>query len=233
MVIPAGIVSALAFVFLFVAVSHNQSSSSDTTLVVATTKDLTAAHQISSADVTTVSIPSSDANDSYFKDPQKLVNQYMAIKVTAGTLLVNSMVLPAPAAAGLTLTPLDVPVGDVAISIPFDPTRDIGGYVQAEDRIDIYVQQPSGELHTGFQDVRVLRVGSLTQTAGSPTVLVVDLPRQKALDLVYLLNSTTNPASGSTTSIVKYALRSRPSYGAGTLPDKPVGAGTLTTLPDG
>lgn len=216
-VLPAVVVSIAGFAL---ALAVPGRGTGDTTEVVAAQTTLDASAKIASGDLKFVPLPTSQVTPGvYFTDPNTVVGQYLAVKVPAGTPLVSSMVVPDTAPAAVVRNkPLDIKAGDVALSIPFDDARGVGGFVQPEDHLDVLVSV-NGVLRYGIQDVRVLRVGAADQATGAaPTVLVVELPRTEAAVLTYLLSAPGNNA------VVKYALRPHDAYGTGPISGPDVNA---------
>jgi len=99
---------------------------------------------------------------------------YASTTIFAGLPILSSMVTTsaasaAPAAAGL---PAVLPAGYVAVSLPYAPGASggtgagTGGYIQALDRVDILVYNPTGTtLYWAYQKVLVLAVG---ESSGAP-----------------------------------------------------------------
>jgi Flp pilus assembly protein CpaB len=136
---------------------------------------------------------------------------YASTTIFAGLPILSSMITTsaasaAPAAAGL---PAVLPHGYVAVSLPYAPGSSsgtgegTGGYIQALDRIDILVYNPTGTtLSWAYQNVLVLAVGESSgapaasagaspAAAGTATpLLMVELPAQDAAALTAASDAT-------------------------------------------
>ncbi len=167
-----------------------------------------------------VPYPSTAVTGDNLTSISQAVGKFVGVRLNAGAVVLTSE-LEASDTSAVART---LKSGDVAISIPFDETKGVGGYVQAEDRIDIICDPGDGKVMTCFRNVRVLRSGSLSQIvvpspavvgpvgpAASPTpsgptpvsgaqVLVVELSHDEAERVSQLLSG------GKTGSIVRYAL---------------------------
>ena len=127
---------------------------------------------------------------------------YAAIAIPAGTVLVSSMVTTSPAAAQAPAlgASFSLESGQVALALPYSLSagqavngQGTGGYIQAGDQVDILVEidpvpNPNnvlGNLYWEAENVPVLAVG---QKGGgsSPSLIMVELPRQLAAHLSYL-----------------------------------------------
>jgi hypothetical protein len=152
------------------------------------------------------------------------VNKFLAVGVTKNTpLTANLLVADAASAksAALTVQPLDIAPGNVAMAIPTDggggssnkPSPDVvsvGQWIQPEDHIDMIIDTGNGSLRYGFQDVRVLKVGTFSASAaggsnGSATILIVELQRAQAEEMAYLIANKTSAGGGP--HIISYVLR--------------------------
>jgi Flp pilus assembly protein CpaB len=163
---------------------------------------------------------------STISDPNVALNKYVSVPLAAGQPVFQSFLLSTAPSASNTVTraPLPIDSGSEAMSVPFSPNQDVGGYIQPEDHIDILVTTPDGVVHYGFQDVRVLRVnapastGSSTaatscaeaQTAGG--TLVVELTPEKVAALSYIYASACVPN-------VRFVLRPSTADKTGALPN--------------
>jgi len=166
------------------------------------------------------------------------VGQVPNVPLTAHSAITQSVLQSAQVAP---LGELSITDGDVAMAIPTSggttyssaDLENVGNYVQPEDHIDILIADATGTIRYAFQDVRVLRVGDNTGAAAvpanggaataaapslTPTVLIVELPRNQAELMTYLISrpTTTVDANGKPIGpqdmIVKYVLRPRDAY---------------------
>ncbi len=169
---------------------------------------------------------------------------YASTTIFAGLPVLSSMVTTsaasaAPAAAGL---PAVLPSGYVAVSIPYAPEASsgtgegTGGYIQALDRIDILVYNPTGTtLYWGYQKVLVLAIGqgsgsaataapssagaaasSSAASSSTSALLMVELPAQDAAALI---------AATDNSDVLQYLIVSSNDYPtAGASPVPAIGA---------
>ena len=258
-VVLAGVVIALVAFGLSLYVSHSgssNSSSSGQTVPVAVAKvDLLQGAQITSDVISIVPYPASQAPANSSPDGSVLVNKFLAVGVSRNQpLTTNLLVADANAAksAALTVQPLDIHPGYVAVAIPVDggsstdksaPEQvSVGMWIQPEDHIDMIVDNGQGALRYAFQDVRILKVGTGGANGASSaggTVFVVELPRAQAEEMAFLVSKHSD-VSGPIPHIVSYVLRGIKDKGAGYLDDanptqpatkdQPVTVGTFNAL---
>jgi Flp pilus assembly protein CpaB len=241
-VVLAGVVIALVAFGLSLYVSHsgsgNTSSSGQTVPVAVAKVDLLQGAQITSDDISIVPYPASQVPAGSSTDGGAVLNKFLAVGVSHNQpLTTNLLVADANSAktAALTVQPLDIHPGYVAVAIPVDgggstdkspPEQvSVGLWIQPEDHIDIIVDNGSGSLRYDFQDVRVLKVGTGggssggTGGASAATVFVVELPRAQAEEMAFLVGKHSDGGSVPTPHIVSYVLRGVKDKGAGYLDD--------------
>ncbi|GAC1344900.1 MAG: hypothetical protein NVSMB29_18830 [Candidatus Dormibacteria bacterium] len=177
--------------------------------------------KLTSEEVRLVPYPANAVTGDNVTNLRQAVGKFISVRLNPGAVILSSELEASDTSAvARTLKP-----GDVAISIPFDEVKGVGGYVQAEDRIDIICDPGDAKVMTCFHNVRVLRSGSLSQVAAPPPaggppiaapaapttqagptpvsgalVLVVELSHPDAERVSQLL------AGGKGGSIVRYAL---------------------------
>jgi Flp pilus assembly protein CpaB len=238
-VVLAGVVIALVAFGLSLYVSHSGSSNSSSgqTVPVAVAKvDLLQGAQITQSDISIMPYPASQVPSGSSPDGSSVVNKFLAVGVSQNQPLTgNLLVADANTAksAALTVQPLDIHPGYVAMAIPVgggggsgSPPEQVsvGMWIQPEDHIDMLVDNGAGAVRYAFQDVRILKVGtgssadSTSSGGGSATVFVVELPRAQAEEMAYLVGSHST-AGGATPHIVSYVLRGIKDKGAGYLDD--------------
>jgi Flp pilus assembly protein CpaB len=236
-IVLVGVVIALVAFGLSLYVSHNGSSnasSSGQTVPVAVAKtDLLQGSQITQDSLSIVQYQQSQVPAGYSPDGTGLVNKFLSVGVTKNTpLTANLLVADANSAkaAALTVQPLDIHPGFVAMAIPADggggtankPSPDIvsvGMWIQPEDHIDMIIDSGQGSVRYSFQDVRVLKVGDQAAAgaaSGAATIFVVELQRAQAEEMAYLIASKTdlNGQNGGP-HIISYVLRGTKDKGAG------------------
>jgi Flp pilus assembly protein CpaB len=261
-IVLVGVVIALVAFGLSLYVSHsgssNASSSGQTVPVAVAKGDLIQGSQITQDVISVVQYQQNQVPAGYSPDGAALLNKFLSVGVSKNTpLTANLLVADANAAksAALTVQPLDIHPGFVAIAIPADggggtadkPSPEIvsvGMWIQPEDHIDVIIDSGQGSVRYAFQDVRVLKVGSQAAAGGattSATVFVVELPRAQAEEMSYLIAKKTD-LQGATGGphILSFALRGTKEKGTGYLDiadpnvpakkDAPVSAQTFNAL---
>lgn len=226
-----GLVLAAAAFGLSLYVSKSGSGTGAATgqqvgVVVAKT-DLAQGTQLTPDVLTTKAYPADSAPTGAVTDVNALVSKYLSIAVTQNTPLTAALLVNDAASAktaALSLTPLDIHAGNVALAIPVGGTgggnspelQTFGMYVQPEDRFDVLVDDGQGHVRYAFQDVRVLKVGAYTASGnGGASVLVVEMSRAEAEAMSFLLEHSGQPQQPS---VVKYVLRPSPKATAGPTP---------------
>lgn len=186
-------------------------------------------------------------------DINAVAGKYLSIAVTQNTPITAALLVNDAASAktaALSMTPLDVHAGDVALAVPVGGAggantpelQTFGLYVQPEDHFDVLVDDGKGNVRYAFQDIRVLKVGSYSATGnGAATVLVVEMSRAEAEAFSFLLEKSGQPGQPT---VVKYVLRPNPKATPGPTPnyidtapfnppgkqDTPVNANSFNTL---
>jgi Flp pilus assembly protein CpaB len=230
-IVLVGVVIALVAFGLSLYISHNgssNSSSSGSTVPVAVAKtDLIQGSQITSDAISIAQYPQSQVPAGYSPDGASVLNKFIAVGVSKNTPLTASLLVAdanSAKQAALTVQPLDIHPGYVAIAIPADggggsPDKaspdivSVGGWFQPEDHIDMIIDTGQGSVRYAFQDVRVLKVGTNTGAAAGgasagATVFIVELPRAQAEEVAYLIAKKTD-LQGNTGGqhILSYVLR--------------------------
>lgn len=186
-------------------------------------------------------------------DVNAVAGKYLSIAVTQNTPITAALFVNDAASAktaALSLTPLDIHAGDVALAIPVGGAgganspelQTFGLYVQPEDHFDVLADDGRGNVRYAFQDIRVLKVGAYSATgSGAPTVLIVEMSRAEAEAFSFLLEKSGQP---NQPTVVKYVLRPNPKATPGPTPnyvdtppfnppakqDSPVNANSFNTL---
>lgn len=227
-IVLVGVVIALVAFGLSLYISHNgssNSSSSGATIPVAVAgQDLLQGSQITQGEISIVQYAQNQVPAGYSPDGASLLNKFLAVGVTKNTPLTANLLVASSAAASsaaLTVQPLDIHPGYVAMAIPTDggggssnkPSPDVvsvGAWVQPEDHIDMIIDAGNGSVRYAFQDIRVLKVGDYSaSTAGAAssggTVFIVELPRAQAEEMAYLIANKSS--SGGGPHILSYVLR--------------------------
>ena len=180
--------------------------------VAVASRDINAADQLGSSNVEVTQFSEKSLPPGTSDSVAAVTGQFAKVTIPKGSVLVSSLLTgEQPVVTSGTPGPtLPLKQGDVAISIPYDPDKGAGGFIQANDHIDI-VLDTGATIHYGFQDVRVLSVG--TPAGGSGLALTVELPRQKALALAFYVDRVSG--GSNSTSTLRYVLRSTSDAGAG------------------
>jgi Flp pilus assembly protein CpaB len=239
-VVLVGAAIALVAFGLSLYVSHsgggNAANTGQTVPVAVAKVDLLQGAQITPDEITVVPYPATQVPVGSSPDGSSLLSKFLAVGVSRNQPLTgNLLVADANSArtAALTVQPLDIHPGYVAMAIPLDgggATADkstpdqvsVGLWIQPEDHIDAIINGPGTGVRYAFQDLRVLKVGDQASTGstggGGATVFVVEVPRAQAEELAYLINPKTD-AQGQTGGphIIAYVLRGIKDKGAGYL----------------
>src|SRR5207245_141375 len=130
------------------------SGSSQQVSVVVAKVDLAQGTQLTADVLTTKQYPADSAPVGSVNDPVSLVKKYLTIAVSQNTpLTANMLVVDAASAktAALSLTPLDIHTGNVALAIPVGGSgnstpelQTFGLYVQPDDHFDVIVDDGRG-----------------------------------------------------------------------------------------
>jgi Flp pilus assembly protein CpaB len=225
--VVAALIAAASVVLLVTYVSSQTTSTASnstaprasTTRAVVATADLNAGDRLSAANVAVQDFPTSGlplgGAAFYFTDVNKLLSppQYASSKLPRGALILATLLVAQPASTTVE-APIDISTAnDVAIAVPFDESKGAGGFVQPEDHLDILVDDNTTSVQYAFQDVRVIKVGGHAEqgvTAGTANLLLVELPREHAAVLAYLIDRGFN---------IRYVIRPHDQFGKGPLPN--------------
>jgi Flp pilus assembly protein CpaB len=239
-IVLVGVVIALVAFGLSLYVSHSGSgsaASSGQTIPVAVAKtDLLQGSQITPDSITVVQYAAAQVPVGASPDGASLVNKFLSVGITKNTPLTPSLLVVDANAAkvtALTVQPLDIHPGFVAMAIPTDggggsadkaspEIVSVGMWVQPEDHLDFIVDTGLGSVRYAFQDVRVLKVGNQASAAGgatgSATVFVVELPRAQAEEMAYLISKKTDiQGAAGGQHIISFVLRGTKEKGTGYL----------------
>lgn len=195
--------------------------------VVVAKTDLTQGTQLTADVLTTKAYSADSAPAGAVTDINAVAGKYVSITVTQNTPITPALLVNDAASAktaALSLTPLDIHAGNVALAIPVGGAgggstpelQTFGLYVQPEDHFDVLVDDGKGNVRYAFQDVRVLKVGAYSATgSGAATVLVVEMSRAEAEAMSFLLEHSGQPQQPT---VVKYVLRPNPKATPGPTP---------------
>lgn len=142
-------------------------------------------------------------------------NYYAVVPITPNTVITQDLVSVNRANQSPTFGNLNLPAGDVAISIPITAQEAVAGYLQAGDRIDIVGVDSKGNTDFTFEDLPVISVGapstsaSASSSSASGGLIVLQLTRSQALGVSEMVKDG---------SIYTIALRSSADFGHGYVP---------------
>jgi Flp pilus assembly protein CpaB len=238
-IVIVGVVIALVAFGLSLYVSHsgsgNAAGAGQTVPVAVAKTDLLQGSQITADSITVVPYAVAQVPVGASPDGASLVNKFLSVGITKNTPLTPNLLVAdakAAAAAALTVQPLDIHPGFVAMAIPTDggggsadkaspEIVSVGMWVQPEDHIDFVVDTGQGSVRYAFQDVRVLKVGNQAASAAggaSATVFVVELPRAQAEEMAYLISKKTDlQGAAGGQHIISFVLRGTKDKGTGYL----------------
>jgi Flp pilus assembly protein CpaB len=229
MVVLGLVLAAAAFgLSLMVSKSGNgtgSGSGQQVSVVVAKT-DLAQGTQLTPDVLTIKSYSVDSAPAGAVTDSTTVLRKYLSIAVTQNTPITpNLLVVDAASAktAALSLTPLDIHAGNVALAIPVGgggnsspELQTFGLYVQPDDHIDVIIDDGRGNVRYAFQDIRILKVGSYSASGnGAANVLVVEMSRSAAEAMSFLLEKSGQPLQPT---VLKYVLRPKSTATAGPTP---------------
>ncbi|MGA7088903.1 MAG: RcpC/CpaB family pilus assembly protein [Candidatus Dormiibacterota bacterium] len=142
-------------------------------------------------------------------------NYYAVVPIAPNTVITHDLVSVNRATQSPTFGNLNLPAGDVAISIPITSQEAVAGYLQAGDRIDIIGVNSTGATQFTFEDLPVISVGAPSTTTGGASsssaggLIVLQLTRSQALGVSEMVRDG---------AIYTIALRSSADSGHGYVP---------------
>jgi SAF domain len=241
--IVIGVILAAAAAIGVFLIGRNGSGSGNSVTVVVSTKAIQAGTQVTSDEVTTQSVDQSVVPTGSPSDVNSVIGKQFVNAVAPNTIITQSLFVTTTSvvAASSDTLPAITP-GFVAMAIPAAPAGQpfsnggpftlgstsgdqvsAGYYIAAGDHIDILVDNGNG-VNFAFQDVRVLKAGAPSATVGAAvTYYVVELPRNQAEMMTYILVHSVTPSKTDSTQpantqpgypqIVKYVIRPTSEYG--------------------
>lgn len=220
------LLAAAAFgLSLYLSQRNSSSTSSNTPQVAAvySSVDIPKGTKIDSSMITVKQVQADAVPAGTPADLSLVVGKFTSVAVSAGTAMLPSLYVAdqtTAATAALTVQPLDIHPGFVAVALPvkgqgdayIEDAVEVGNYIRDDDHIDLIIDAggPNGaSVRYALQDVRVLKAGAYGQAATEkPTVLIVELPRAQAEEVTALVLG-----KGQQT-LLKYVLRAKKDYGA-------------------
>ena len=226
----AGLVAVGAFALVFTQINAAKAPAAPATTAAVTTSkavvalvDVNIGDQLSTANIAVADYPSSalPAAGLYYTDSKDLITAtwYSAVKIPRGQPILTTQLTQ-------QLTPQKLPPvklgdGNVAMSVPYDESRDAAGFIQQDDYIDILVDDPNTKtVHYAFQGVHVLRVGDrAAQPSGAAgaaapvsgaSVLLIEISRQQAAALAFAIDGNFT---------IRYLIRPHDQQSQNTLPN--------------
>jgi Flp pilus assembly protein CpaB len=233
-------VGAFALVFTQLRVAPNPApvtgTSAPTSKAVVALVDINVGDQLSAANLTVTDYPTAalPATGVYYPSAQPLIGAawYSTARIPRGQLVLATQL--SQVLVPEKLPPVQLTDGDVAMSVPYDETKDAAGFIQQDDFVDILVDDPvSKVVHYAFQGVHVLRVGdrasqpsgaspSAAAAPASATLLLIELPREQAAALAYAIDQNFT---------IRYLIRPHDQQTQQPLPNSgPVGQGNWLTV---
>lgn len=237
----AGLIAVGAFALVFTQLNVAKTpvpaaGAAPTSKAVVALVDINVGDQLSAANLTVTDYPAAalPAPGVYFADARPLLSGwYSTAKIPRGQLVLATQL--SQTLVPEKLPPVQLTDGDVAMSVPYDETKDAAGFIQQDDFIDILVDDPTSKVvHYAFQGVHVLRVGDrasqptgATPSAGAApdttaAVLLIELPREQAAALAYAIDQNFT---------IRYLIRPHDQQTQQPLPNSgPVGQGNWLTV---
>jgi Flp pilus assembly protein CpaB len=204
----AGLIAVGAFALVFTQLTPAKAGTpapqvTATSKAVVALVDINVGDQVSAANVAVADYPTAalPAAGLYYADAKALIaaGWFSTVKLPRGQLVLTTQL--SQVLVPQKLPPVQVTDGSVAMSVPYDESKDAAGFIQQDDFVDILVDDPSSKsVHFAFQGVHVLRVGDRASqpvtaspaAAGaapvSASVLLIELPRQQAAALAYAID---------------------------------------------
>ena len=186
-VILGGAVAAgLVVLAVFLAKGAN---TTDTSKVVVAKVDIAAGTAITSDNVDLEDRNNGDLPATTVRNTSDAVGKTVAVNLSAHAIVTTDD-LTTSAFGAVVPRPL-LHDGNVAVALPYSAAKAAGGYITTNDHIDIVVDTTGNlNLHYAFQDVPVLRVGTVSQDPSAATSIVVEVPRGEAESLLYATTAT-------------------------------------------
>lgn len=120
------------------------------------------------------------------------VPAYTVVAVTPNTVITANLVSANKVTQTPTFGNLNLPPGDVAMSVPLTAQEAVSGYLQVGDYIDFIATSASGNTDFAYEDIQVIAIGApgtvssdAATAAGAPVVL--EVTRSQALGIEELL----------------------------------------------
>jgi Flp pilus assembly protein CpaB len=128
-----------------------------------------------------------------------VVGFFAAVAITKNMPLTDSILVSSLSKLPPVKKPfLDIPAGQVAISIPAGgELQTVGGFIQPDDRVDVIAtglpQMKAGTWRTIIQNVRIMHSGPVgsANTQGLTSSYILFVPLDQAEDLSYLFSNGT------------------------------------------
>jgi Flp pilus assembly protein CpaB len=200
------VIAALAF-FVFILFGRNSATTGNQGTrnvdVVVAAVDIPAGQSISDQIVRIEKFAPEQVPAGSFSKIKDATGQFAAVALTKNSAITNGVVVASLAKLPAVKKPyLDIPTGEVAISIPGGgELQQIGGYIQPADRVDILWSPSPDKWQVAFQNLKIAHVGGVsaaqTQGVASSFVVYVSVDDAEALSVLF--------ANGS----FKYVLRSQ------------------------
>jgi Flp pilus assembly protein CpaB len=120
------------------------------------------------------------------------VSAYTVVAITPNTVLTASLVSSNKVTQTPTFGNLNIPPGDVAMSVPLTAQEAVSGYLQVGDYIDFIATAASGNTDFAYEDIQVVAIGapgtvsSDASTAAGANV-VLEVTRSQALGISELI----------------------------------------------
>jgi Flp pilus assembly protein CpaB len=178
-----------------VYVSSNSSGGSRNRDVVVTVGSVLSGHQFVLADLGTVKYADDQLPTGAFTTKDQVVGKFSAVALAPNTPLTAALVVEVKSAIGKVKSPyLDIPKGDVAVSIPAgDELHVVGGYIQTGDYVNMLTADPKNPNTWKFQieNLQVQELGTVSNAAtqGITTSYIVFLTPAQAQQVEAIFTS--------------------------------------------
>jgi len=188
------VIAALAF-FVFILFGRNNTTTTTQGTrnvdVVVAAVDIPAGQAISDQIVRIEKFAPEQVPAGSFSKIKDATGQFAAVALTKNSAITSGVVVASLSKLPAVKKPyLDIPSGQVAISIPGGgELQQIGGYIQPDDKVDILWSPSPSVWQVAFQNLKIAHVGGVgapqTQGISSSFVVYVSVDDAEALSILF------------------------------------------------
>jgi Flp pilus assembly protein CpaB len=187
------VIAALAF-FIFILFGRGGGTSNQGTRnvdVVVAAVDIPAGQAISDQIVRIEKFAPEQVPAGSYSKIKDATGQFAAVGLTKNSAITSGVVVASLSKLPPVKKPyLDIPPGQVAISIPGGgELQQIGGYIQPDDRVDVLWNPAGSAWQVAFQNLKIAHVGGVgapqTQGVSSSFIVYVSVDDAEALSVLF------------------------------------------------